>query len=166
MNRFYSWAALIAAVGYLILLGFFYSLHRRSMAEYIQKDSLWIFGALLAVVAINRMLSRLTADQGQARNLDRLPADHAETLSDNERTAKPPLSFGAAMRKNPRTLAFLFVCAFALPWMMRLSKTQAVGAPFTGEFWHSVAIGELLMAAALIGGWLIAKRKYERNLRR
>jgi hypothetical protein len=166
MNRFYTWAALIAAIGYLILLGFFYSLHPRSMAEYIQKDPVQILGALLAVVAINRMFSRLTADRGQPRNLDSLPAEPTQTLSDNERTAKPPLSFGAAMRKKPGTLAFLCVCAFALPPLMRLSKPPAVGTPFTREFWHSVAIGELLMAAALIGGWLIAKRKYERNLRR
>jgi len=166
MNKFCNWAALIAANAYLIILGHFYSIHPKSISDFTQKDLLQLLGALLAIVAIFRVSSWLRADYAQAGSPHRLHADSAESLPTHTVAAKPPLSFGEAMRKSPRTLAVLFVFALSLPPLMCLGKYGASATIFSREYWHSVIIGELLMAACVTAGWFIARRKYEQNLRR
>jgi protein-S-isoprenylcysteine O-methyltransferase Ste14 len=166
MNKFYTWATLIAATAYLIFLGYFYSIHSKPISDFTHKDLLQVLGALFAIVAVFRVSSWLRADYGQAESPHRLHADSAETLPTHNVSAKPPLSFGAAMRKRPGTLAALFLFAISLPPLIRLGKQGASGTIFSREYWHSVIIGELLMAVCVTAGWFVAKRKYEKHLRR
>jgi hypothetical protein len=167
MKKFYAWAALIAATAYLILVGYLYATHPKPITDFTQRDLLQVFGILFALVAIFRLAPRLSESRGKAEDSNCSPVDSAEHHQIHNQSAKAQPSFREAMNKKRGTLAVLFLFSFLLPPLIQLGQRRGIGTvPFSRAYWQSVIIGELLMASCLVVGWFLAKRKYERNLKR
>jgi hypothetical protein len=159
-DRFNSVAVLIAAIGCLVLVAHHYLTAPTSISDFTRRDFFYIFGVLFAFACIYRAASWLREGHktfGAPRHVDVDPAVISATPTGNYQ-----LSFGAALRKRAALLSIVLVFFFSLPLLFQLGAVRTQH----GIDWHTVILGELLMAIAVLIGWFRAKRKFDKSLRR